>query len=83
MYIANKIVFEGTGEEVAEYAHAHPAERFRLIPSDLYKTEEALSEKAWDDLMETIHSFKGKLPVLPDDAPKIRASNAMLDSQAT
>ncbi len=65
---APNYIFEGTGEKIARYAHSFPTERFQLLPSSKAAPEKSFDQKAWDELIQVIESFRGKLPILSDDA---------------
>jgi hypothetical protein len=59
---------EGTGEEIAKYAKAHPKERFVLTAVADEKVVRRPDRAKWDEAMKIIESFRGKLPILPLDA---------------
>jgi hypothetical protein len=59
---------EGTGIEISEYAKQHPKERFRLIVLEGSNQPKPFDQAKWDRVMASINSFRGKLPILSDDA---------------
>jgi len=58
--------------EVAEFARQHPDGRFQLISLSEESTEPLTrggpDAETWEAVMEVIHSFRGRLPILPMDA---------------
>ena len=69
--VSNRIL-EGAGNEVAEFAQQHRDDRFQLIalsdePVEQMRRGEPDAE-TWHEVMRVIHSFRGKLPILPLDA---------------
>ncbi len=68
-------VVEATGEEIAKYAQDHPRERFQLLQvgePDLRDVRGPGSE-SWEELIELIHSMKGKSRSLPLEATSTEA----------
>ena len=63
----SETIMEGTGEEVSDYANAHPTERFRLIASSQKGTAKASTSRI-DEALEIIEQFRDKIPVLPPEA---------------
>ncbi len=65
-------VIEGTGEDIAEFVQRRPQERFKLVllesPSDRAPKWGGPDPETWNEVMAFIHSYKGKLPVLPMNA---------------
>jgi CO dehydrogenase/acetyl-CoA synthase gamma subunit (corrinoid Fe-S protein) len=59
---------EGTGEEIAKYAKAHPRDRFVLTAVSVRKSARRQDQEKWAEAMKIIESFRGKLPILPLDA---------------
>lgn len=59
---------EGTGAEIAEYTMQHPSDRFRLNVLEGGKDSAPFDQAKWDRVMASINSFRGKLPVLTDEA---------------
>jgi HPt (histidine-containing phosphotransfer) domain-containing protein len=73
-------IIEGTGEEIAKYTQEHPNGRFQLIvlfeeDEEEETTTQAVQkrDKDWEDVMEFIHSWKGKLPIIPLEATSTEA----------
>ena len=62
-------IIEGTGEEITKYTREHPRDRFQLIVLSQAETiKHGPGSEGWEKMMRVIHSFKGKLPILPPDA---------------
>lgn len=68
-------MIEGTGEEIAKYTQAHPADRFQLIVlSEEEQKAYGPGSPGWESMMEFIHSLKGKVRItLPLDATSTEA----------
>lgn len=68
-------VIEGTGEEIAKYTKAHPADRFQLILlSEGEQKEYGPGSAGWESMMDFIHSLKGKVGItLPLEATSTEA----------
>jgi hypothetical protein len=66
--MVSRKAIEGTGEEISQYASAHPKERFLLTVISGAAQPPAFNAAKWDKAMKIIASFKGKLPVLPPEA---------------
>ena len=71
-------IIEGTGKEIAEFAYQHPHERFRLLPLEISPETPPAGPDAetWAEVMDFIHLYKGKLPVLP---PGATSTDALYD----
>jgi len=63
-------VIEAPGDEIAKCAEKHPPERFQLIwvGSAEPQTCRGPGSERWEELMQLIHSMKGKSRSLPLDA---------------
>lgn len=65
--MAPKTVMQGTGQEIAEYASAHPSERFEL---SALPTERAamFDRKKYEEALALIAVYSRDYPVLPPEA---------------
>jgi len=67
---------EGSGEEIAQYARSHPERRFRLSvveEAPMERPQRGLGSESWEEVMEFIHSLKGKMGSLPLEATSTEA----------
>lgn len=58
---------QGTGQEIAKYAEAHPSERFEqsaLSPDQAEKFD----RKKWEEALALIAVYSRNYPVLPPEA---------------
>lgn len=71
----SKRIIEGTGEEIAEFAQQHPRDRFQLIvlsePDQVQ--QHGPGSPGWEEMMQFIHSLKGKMGNLPLEATSTEA----------
>ena len=58
----------GTGAEISIYVNEHPTEEFLLVPVAQHREGNKFDQAKWDETMRLIESFRGKFPVLPDEA---------------
>lgn len=59
---------EGTGEEISRYAGEHPKDRFLLVTVSRSASHASFDRRKWDQTLARIASYRGKFPVLPDEA---------------
>jgi len=78
--MVQKQMIEGSGEEIAKYAQAHPRDRFQLIvlsqenPKPIAsKRRSGPDQKTRQHLIEFKRSLKGKMGALPLDATSTEA----------
>jgi hypothetical protein len=59
---------EGTGKEISKYASKHPQDRFLLVSVNRPEGPVGFDRQKWQETLARIESYRGKFPVLSDDA---------------
>ncbi len=66
--MAPGITIRGTGAEISQYVSGHPNEEFLLVTLQPQPGSAQFDRAKWNETIAMIESFRGKFPVLTDEA---------------